>query len=341
MGSFYLADAVTGLNLTSDMPVVGIVIQRRLGGYPDAQAALTKAPIEPTDIFEPASLPIFGKANFEGGMTPNPRQYAVDLFCEMAGEKDWEKAFGKASDFSEGGLSFPLPRMARVLGKSEPDKEILGLMVVHKSTWDAVCAARYGKNTMKKDIETMKKVEADFQSRAKGPDKDDRLWFDGISYMGLKYSTHRFVDGSELRMPPVAAMFHHLEGGSKVSSHLTEWMSDHGPLKRIDDLTLPTDLLKGLWELDAFQDGMRSLSKVLAPSVAAGQHSNAARLLESTFSTIETGADHLMLEAEENGYDQDDESVKRIAALLDKMEALRERLAERLTKIGKEDSFAP
>lgn len=328
MGMHNVVDPVTGLSLRSGEEIVAIMIQRRVGGYPDAVTAIAKTPLDPTDLFEPASLPIHGKIGSYGEPVPHKGQLSVELFREMAGADTWKAAFERATDFNDG-LSYPIRRIAAAFGQTEPTKEILGVAVFHRSTWDKVIEMRWSRTGKKEDVDAFLAIDADLGRRIASGEDRDRSLMHQISLRGLNRGPveHEFPDGSEVRIPKIAGILGVGEGGRAVSREFGEWLTDHGLMDR--KASPDRGVLEGLWDLVAFQEGLDRLGRLLLPSMSHGQNLNALDAIDGAMLAIDNAGEQIHRMADDD-HELRDAEVERLRTQIDRLDDLRTKLEEAL-----------
>lgn len=332
MGSFMVNDGVTGLAIDRDEDVVGIVIQRRTGGYPDALTALAVGPLGPTDLFEPASLPIFGKMGDMGEIVPEQGQISAAIFSAMVGKEKFEDALAFATDFRDGGMAYPIDRISALMGQAEPVKEILGLAVFTRSTWDKVVSMRWARCERDEDVDTVMAIADDLARRS--ADKDDWATVQLISLRDLRLGRGRpytFSDGRQVEVPIVASALESQEGGSPASSDFARWLTSAGPLGKQSRDKPNREIVEGLWELVAFEQGLDVIGRTLGPAKKHGQHVNHLDTIDAGLLAIENAGAQIIARAEDDRELRDSE-VERLQAQLASMDEIRERLEMALTK---------
>ena len=331
MGSFMVNDGVTGLAIDRNEEVVGLMVERRTGGYPDALTALAVGPLMPTDMFEPASLPIFGKMGDMGEIVPHAGQVAASLFTSMVGLPKFEDAFALATNFRDGGMAYPIDHISAIMGQKEPVKEILGLAVFARSSWDKIVSMRWARGERDDDVDTVMAIADDLAHRASR--KDDLATMQLILLRDLKFGgrPYSFSDGRQTEIPMVASVLAHQEGGSPVSGNFSRWLTTAGPLGKQTRDKPAREIVEGLWELLAFEQGLDVIGRTLGPSKKHGQHVNHLDTIDAGLLAIENAGAQIIARAEDDRELRDGE-VERLQAQLASMDEIRERLEMALTR---------
>jgi hypothetical protein len=153
----HACDAATGQTIYEWEDVVALVLDRRVGGYPDATTHAAIPGLSPPSLFEPASLPIRAGYGAFGGIVPRKGQASVAQVLALANMPDWEalqdKAFGV-----RGGV--PVGRAAHGVAPRPNEnadarrKRTFGLAILRKETWDlALWASR--RRGRKEDVDAV------------------------------------------------------------------------------------------------------------------------------------------------------------------------------------------
>lgn len=332
MGSFMVNDGVTGLAIDRHEEVVGLMVERRTGGYPDALTALAVGPLKPTDIFEPASLPIFGKMGDMGEIVPHAGQLAASIFTSMVGLPKFDDAFALATNFRDGGMAYPIDRISAIMGQKEPVKEILGLAVFARSSWDKIVSMRWARSERDEDVNTVMAIGDDLARRSS--EKDDLATMQLILLRDLRLGRGRpysFSDGRQTEIPMVASVLEHQEGGSPVSGNFSRWLTTAGPLGKQSRDKPAREIVEGFWELLAFEQGLDVIGRTLGPSKKHGQHVNHLDTIDAGLLAIENAGAQIIARAEDDRELRDGE-VERLQAQLASMDEIRERLEMALTR---------
>ncbi|AOG03457.1 hypothetical protein [Bosea sp. RAC05] len=326
MGLFNVVDPVTGVTLKQGDPIVAIMLQRRTGGYPDAVTGLAVRPHHPTGLFEPASLPIYGKMGDTGDVVPVKGQLSVKAFVEMAGASSWDQAFATATDFSGSGLAYPIDRLSAHLGQTKPVTEVLGISVVHRSSFEKMLSSRYSRTDKQADIDDLVAILSDLAR--KSAEGDSKATYDLISLQGLGCGSRRYdhSDGRAIELPPLAGVLQHREGGDWVSSDFSQWLTTEGPLRTNTSDRLDRETLDALWELQAFQEGLDAIGHLLLPNKSHGYSTNAVTAIDMAVLTIQRGADQIQ-ELIEDDRDLRDADVERLRAKMMELDELKDRMA--------------
>ena len=332
MGIFNMVDPVTGLTICRDDEVVAIMIQRRTGGYPDALTALASAPLKPTDIFEPASLPVFGKMGSYGDIKPDPGQASSELFQKMVGCKSWDQAFERATDFQKGGMEYPIDKLSSLMGQKEPVKEILGIAVFHRSTWDKVVSMRWSRTERAADVDTVLAILDDLEAQS-AKKTDDLATIRLISLRDLRLGPrpYTFPDGREFEIPRVASALQSAEGGSTVSSDFSRWLTTFGPLGKSEARRPDRSVIEGLWDLQAFEQGLDVIGRVLMPAKSHGQYTNSLDVIETGLLSIQRAGEQIIERAEDD-HELDDDEIERLKDQIARIDEIKERIEVALSK---------
>jgi hypothetical protein len=275
MGCSYLSDLVTGQTFREGDPVVGVVIARRVGGFPDAEKAAALPGMDPDHLFGPVSLPIKGVAGQYCDIIPDEGQASVDLLLGMTHSPDWEHFAARAFDFEKG---IAIERNG-ITGENAR-AQVLGLAVLSAATWDHLLNFHPDRAERSKEIALVKLAMLD---AAGSGSADDFLRGQADQILGLRFGSgsYEFADGTRHSMPPLAHVLdanyggitqpltrHLLFGSKKLYWDLYAAGSagvDHGWIEEV---------LGSLWDYTAFRYGLQGLNRYLLPSASGHQTNN-------------------------------------------------------------------
>ena len=293
MGSFGMADMVTGLALDRQEPAVALVLARRRGGYPDPDRFAAMRPMGSHYLFEPVSLPIHGRPDAYGGFVPSQGDLGAALACRMTGLPDWaafsDKAFGvRAEGVAIRGDERRARLTRRPAGGAEPaPPQVLGLAMFSRATWDHLLG-----------------IGAEWQDRATGTTGMRRILEDALSDLGpgegetdsrrimraievtrlATHVDHVLRDGTVVEMPLLGHALERGEGGSLLAGSFRDWLDDlsgyagtslQAAGRLPDDMDVFLDLL---WEAQAAHQGLQELARPLSASASPQNDDNAPQI---------------------------------------------------------------
>jgi hypothetical protein len=334
MGSFNLADCLTGLSIGHHEPVVAFVVAQAQGGYPKAEDTLARTARGFGDICRLASLPIYGTYDDYGRVEPDNGQLAVKLACGMVGAKDWKEFDKTALDWQTGAAIKRDGPFARMQGETAGPTKVFGMSVMHRASWDHVMAMEAAHADRGQEVHEMGTVIMDAMRRmAARASDDDTGRYHAISVLELGSSSYTYADGRKVRLPELGRA---LSSGRDVHSHdFKEWLLHNavgGPKvldKWPDGPPWLAELLGGLWDTTAFCHGLEWHNRTLLSSAGAGQLRDDDKHFALALLTLETAGSRFVEHAQENGPSPDAEAFK---VLLERMDALRIRLQAGMDK---------
>lgn len=339
MGLTSPTDALTGLALRSGEPVVALLLDRRTGGYPDAQKAAAHPPVDVTHIFEAASLPIRGVAGDYNDIEPTRGQASVRFALDMTGSASWLEFAETALDFGKG-APVRTYRPA-VFGGDDPEPRILGLAVFSESSWrHLIDQAAFAGSTVD-DAAAMLEILRDArEGMASGREFDPR-W---MNLFDLRTSSsYRFGDGRVVEVPKLARC---LEGSGTFTfaPDFADFLT--GPrgvmgMPRGSDAGEPAGLeetLAGLAETQAVGTALRYLKRQLLPSAAGGQYRNHREVFETSLLAVEQASASMLDKVADYA---DDKAGDQLQALLERMDAMRSDISAKLAELRHDPDAGP
>jgi len=330
MGMSQLADAYTGMALSTDEPAVALVIARQKHGYPDPVKAAAKPVIYPHDLFIPVALPIHGKVGSYGDFQPDKGQLSVEILCKMTKTENWQKFAEQALDWDKG-----------VILERGAEPEVLGLCVVSKATWDAMIDSYRRRDQRAGDISLVKSAMLD---AADSPSEHKIPVGAASDMLGLTLSRRYTFTGTDkaVEMPPLAHTLTELDCvghmGSPLRSYLQlssgeiYWdLAEKGSAGA--NHAYLDELLGALWDFQAFHYGIHLHNRYIMPSKNGGQHANDIDVARLSAATIE----HAVGKSADYILDMGSERVlARLEAFSAELEAMQQRVAERIKSVSAE-----
>lgn len=339
MGLTSPTDALTGLALRSGEPVVALVLDRRTGGYPDAQKAAAHAPIDVTHIFEAASLPIRGVAGDYNDIEPSPGQASVRFALEMTGSADWREFGETALDFRRG-AAIRTFRPA-VFGGDDPEPRILGLAVFSESSWRHLIDQAAFAGNPEDDAAALLEILRDAREGLSSGREFDPRW---MNLFDLRTSSsYEFSDGRVVEVPKLARC---LEGSGAFTfapdfaSFLTGPKGAVG-MPRRSDAGEPAGLeetLAGLAETQAVGTALRYLKRQLLPSASGGQYRNHREIFETSLLAVGQASASMLDKVADYA---DDKAGDQLQALLERMDAMRADISDKLAELRHDPGTGP
>ena len=350
MGSFYIADAVTGTTIRRGDPVIAILINYdRAPSYPRSEN-LNQPPLYPHDLFRPVSLPVRGFYDDYGRViVKDGAQPGVAVASKMAKGFTWDQIQDKGLSWRDG-LTLTEIRTSKLFSPEkgrETGHRIYGQMVVHASTYRHLLGSTEKRQT---DVATilsaLEKCRLDMvlarsEARAGNRDYVDRMFTSAYHLASLRYDGRaiKFLDGTTLKLPGLAGVLSRMDGGLSMDPDFIDFVTDDDqtlfnfdmlersePLTGVDDLSA---ILGALWDMQAFSRGLARVNKLFLPSPTAGQDGNAADAFGIGLATVAQCLDELKGE-EDYGSDDTEKHVTRMLAELDKLRANARKLQKRL-----------
>ena len=351
MGSFYVADCITGETIEDNQAVVGFLVSYS-NAYPMSENA-NQASLRPTCRFRLESLPIFGKYDDYGIMAPDDETcLAVRLARAMTGTPDWETLMEKGLDFRGGVQLMGKPDGEPTFWNDGKNRRVYGLALMHRSTFDYWVAAptKQGINQAIDEVLALydKFIPLDNLVKSTVPDKreertpeQESLYmhhfslFDTLS-LGQKHcyldESGKHVDtpllcqvlSSEIFGPDILAT---LRASKMNIPHLRALQSspdEVGPARTWPNLV---PLLEGLWQTHRLWLGMDWLCAEFKPSAYASQQDNRKELLKFNLAQLEAT---LTRELSRFEYGEPEEVHADLSRLLDKVAGKAEKLRRRL-----------
>lgn len=339
MGLTSPTDALTGLALRSGEPVVALVLDRRTGGYPDAQKAAAHAPVDVTHIFEAASLPIHGVAGDYNDIEPTPGQASVRFALEMTGSADWREFGETALDFSKG-AAIRTYRPA-VFGGDDPEPRILGLAVFSQASWRHLKDQAAFAGSPEGEAASMLAILRDAREGMVSGREFDPRW---MNLFDLRTSSpYEFGDGRVVEVPALARC---LDGSGTFTfapdfvDFLTGPRGVMGMPGR-SDAGEPAGLeetLRGLAETQAVGTALRYLKRQLLPSAAGGQYRNHREIFETSLLAVEQASASMLDRVADY---VDDEAGDQLQALLERMDSMRSDISAKLAELRHDPETGP
>lgn len=341
MGITKPTDALTGLALRSGEPVVALVLDRRTGGYPDAQKAAAHSPVDVTHMFEAASLPIRGTAGDYNDIEPAPGQASVRFALEMTGAKDWNEFVEGALDFRKGAVVRTYQPGGRLLGGDDPEPRILGLAVFSETSWRHLIDQAAFACRPEDDVAIMLEILRDAREGITSGREFDPGW------MGLfdlrTSSSYTFGDGRVVEVPNLARCLDN-SGAFTFAPDFSRFMTGaKGALQlpgrsRTAEPAGLEETLRGLAETQAVGLAMRYLKRQLLPSAAGGQYRNHREVFETSLLAVEQASASMLDKVADYA---DDEAGDHLQALLERMDAMRAGISAKLRELRDEPDAGP
>lgn len=346
MGSFYVADCITGETIEDDQPVVGFIVSHSKS-YPLNENP-NDASLRPTSRFRLESLPLFGQYADYGRMKPDDEDcFAVRLARAMTGTPTWETLMEKGFDHRSGVQLMGKPDGEPTFWNDGKNRRVYGLALMHRSTFD-YWLNQPRKKSMADDIDEMlalydKFVELDKvvstfpkEREARTPEQEALYMhhfslFDALG-IGQKHS-YLDVAGNHVDTPFLCQVFSHdtygpdiratLFGSGLHMPHLraTRETEGHpGPAREWKSLV---PLLEGLWQAQQLWFGMDHLCAEFRPSMYASQYDNRDAVLKFTLANLENLFKRALARFE---YQEPEKAHAALSDMLDKIAGKAEKL---------------
>lgn len=363
MGTTYLSDAITGVNLARDAEVVVFLVSRNTAIPYDER--VNEAPQYPCDLFRFNSLPIFGKTDDETGIkVEDEGQLGVKLALQMSDCASWDEFQSKAIR-GKGVIFAVKSRSTQSLQERQADARArtYGLFVVAKDTFMRIKRkVRFnGEKPVRSDAslrrEQVGQVLAMYDTFL-----DMQRLMNGAPTAGDSAAERILADKRKRLEGLVAAT--KLEGVTEYQNGANEMVAlpmlsrafgdGHGAMFGRDFRALTLSLgLRGadvglcngtsvpesaasfdgltrylelLWETQRLYFGMRYINALAKPSMTSGQRPNRVDVIEAARQTIETA--FLEELAQLDGEEAVTRQYKDIRLQLTRARALLEKLEE-------------
>lgn len=349
MGCSQLADALTGRSLPRGEPVVALVVERRTGGYPDATTHAAMAPSSPSQMFEPVSLPIRGKAGDYGDIEPRSGDLGAKILLDLANKPDWAslatEAFGYKASILLGDAAYGKEK-SDIGFPVDKNPRVLGLVVFSEASWKRIVRDGSPRTSRANDVaavldalSTARKAVLAGDNTALGMNMD-------LTRLASSCLYETDPDDPEktrtTRLPTLSRALSGREGGDLLSGMATERLRKGGVLGtrllRQEPGPDTVRLIGMVWDLQAAERGMDLLCKTWQPSYGAGQHDNAKEVANAAIDAFSDSAAHLLDRVEE-GYG-DEEEIAELEGMMARLEAARAAIAGRLEAL-REDAPQP
>lgn len=339
MGLTSPTDALTGLALRSGEPVVALVLDRRTGGYPDAQKAAAHSPVDVTHMFEAASLPIRGVAGDYNDIEPEPGQASVRFALEMTGSTSWREFGETALDFRKG-AQVRTYRPA-VFGGDDPEPRILGLAVFSASSWRHLIDQAAFAGNPDDDVAAMLGILRDAREGMASDREFDPRW---MNLFDLRTSSsYRFGDGRVVEVPRLARCLDS-SGLFTFAPDFASFLTGPKGAMRMpgrSEVAEPAGLeetLRGLAETQAVGMSLRYLKRQLLPSAAGGQYRNHREVFETSLLSVEQASASMLDKVADYA---DDKAGDHLQALLERMDAMRSEISAKLAGLRHDPETGP
>lgn len=296
MGSFYVADFVTGDTIAEGDEVVAFLVRHAIG-YP-FDKNMSQPSLRPADRWKLESLPIRGKYGDYGRIVPDDKQsVGIQLACFMTGCAQWDELCDKALD----GDGVDVRTMSFMPKEPNTVRRHYGLAVMHQSTAEALLTLNQGL-PMEEELgaalavyDLRSKTEALLHSieASEPPDLDrvgrlQQMVFSLDGVCGL-VGDRMYMDEQQAfhEAPSLMHSFESMYGEdfrlALMRSRLTRNRPDD---KGIPNQTPAKDrpklvaLLEGAWLAQRLYWGLTAICREISPSIRSGQWHNETALLE-------------------------------------------------------------
>jgi hypothetical protein len=325
MGTTYLSDAITGINLARHAEVVVFLVSRN-STFPYDER-VNEAPQYPCDLFRFNSLPIFGKTDDETGIqVEDEEQLGVKLALRMSDCASWDEFQSKA--IRGKGVTFAVKsRSQQSLQERQADARArtYGLFVIAKDTFMRIKRkVRFtGEKPVRSDAslrreqvaQVLAMYDAFFDMQrlmnggpTAGDSAADRILADKRKRLeGLVAATklegvteYQNGAGAMIALPMLSRAFGDGHGSmfGRDFRALTMSLGLRGAdVGLCNGTSVPesaasfdglTRYLELLWETQRLYFGMRYLNALAKPSITSGQRPNRVDVIETSRQTIET-----------------------------------------------------
>jgi hypothetical protein len=256
-------DLVTGRIFLEKETVVAIAIipnpdidQPQLQGLDPAT--------KPFALYQPISLPIFGKIGDYSAFTPNKGQLSVDLLLQFSGCKTWNSFETLALNYDKGfEYGFETLKSKRPV--------IAGLSYFSLDNYAALCSQSRSEENREIAVTNFTRMIADAAKR-RGIDPDDDDASSLLSWMNWSSPEWTTLEGDKIVTPSIARLFENADGAARISGPLKSFISAHfAPLKNFKKGDVGCreqvmELFDGLYDYQALSEGLAKSNFIFAPS---------------------------------------------------------------------------
>lgn len=252
--SGYETDFITGRAINSDDKAVAVVIMPTLLGYPNPVRFPAKAPVYPSDRFEPLSLLLKGGLDEQGYFAPDEGQVSLVIFEGLVG-MPWKRFRKEVLNKDEHAI--------RLAGEIFTQPMAPGLAIMHASTLDSLIAIAKAETETSADAKIAAEITMDAKRLVDSG--EDRYWM--ISEMAYNHEGQTYItqSGVELRAPKVSSALIEMEN-SLLSVPARQAIRKY--VRRAED-TDGSELIAVYENLADFQKlnyGMRMMNRYFQPS---------------------------------------------------------------------------
>jgi hypothetical protein len=323
MGTTYLTDGITGINLQSDEAVVAFLVSRNTT-YPYDER-VNEAPVFPCDLFRLNSLPIYGRFSDYVGIDVEADQLGVTFALQMSGCVSWAE-FQAAAVHGRGVPFARKSTLPRTLQERQADARLrnYGLFVISRDTFNRVKRkARFmGEKAVRSDAslrreqvgEVMAMFDSFFamqrfmegkptegRSAAEAILQDKRKRLAGLTaaiamegateyqneagdVVALPMLTRAFGDGHGTIFGKDFSFFARAAGFRGTGLGVPDGGAVPASAASIEGLSRFLELV---WETQRLYFGMRYIGAHVAPSMTGGQRTNRVDVMDASRQTLE------------------------------------------------------
>lgn len=266
-----ITDLLTGRNFTTKETVVAIVIIPNQEMSDPVLEAVGPAG-NPSSIYQPISLPMFGTVDSYGDFTPSNDQTSVNLLLQFSGLKTWKEFAETALDYNRG-FEYGFENNAHFKKK----QTVAGLTLFSMETYSYLCSGQRGRENREKAVTAFAHVLADAAARRNANNETDASAH-VLTWLTLCPSTYETVDGRSIDAPSFTETF----GGAEVSGlagPVKNYISMHyepmkafkrGDMSQVEQVT---SLLDCIYDHHALTLGMHETNLFFAPSKSGYRNS--------------------------------------------------------------------
>lgn len=336
MGSFNMADALTGLALAKGEPAVALVLARSPAAPGKPDTAIASRTTRSNGTFLPVSLPIHGDTADYGSLSPAEGDLGARLACAMTGCADWDEFERRGMDVRAKGLAIVNPNG----DAAGSEARLFGMAVFSARSWETLMRASFRLDDREAELAGMRLILDDALGTlaTPSPERTGRRIHRALQALTLRgvdgYVLH---DGTQVEIPELSRVLGPGHFGPTFDEGFAGWLRDASGLLAYDGPSARTSLspdgyamLEGLWSTHAAVTALGFLGQPLRPSLGAGQDSNAELVSGLAADTLAQAGEALAREAIR--YDSD-EALDALARMVAGVEALHASLAARYAEV--------
>jgi hypothetical protein len=224
--------------------------------------------MEPTEkpfaLYQPISLPIFGKIGEFSSFIPTKGQLSLDLLLQFSGCKTWKSFENQALHYDKGfDYGFKTSKNKKSV--------VAGISYFSMDNYTSLCSQSRAEEDREGAVTNFTRMIADAAKRRSANPNDDNAnsllrW---LNWSSPEWTT---AEGDNIATPSLARLFENSDGSTRICGPLKSFISSHfEPLKNFKKgdascRNLVMELFDGLYDYQALSEGLASANFIFAPS---------------------------------------------------------------------------